>query len=106
MSKVSTRPPAVERIAGWSARHRKTAVVGWLVLIVAAVFAGSLLGNHSPLNSNDPGEAGRAEVALNKSGVQQDSESVLIQSRSGATLAGSADFRQSVADVAAALRTL
>ena len=27
------RTPAVETIAGWSARHRKTAVFGWLALV-------------------------------------------------------------------------
>ena len=36
------RPPAVEAIAGWSARHRKTAVFGWLAL-VATVVRGVLL---------------------------------------------------------------
>ena len=35
-----TRPPIVERIAGWSARHRKTAVLGWFLLVVA-VFVGT-----------------------------------------------------------------
>ena len=39
------RPPAsdrlrrVERIAGWSVRHRKTAVLGWLLLVVAHYLA-------------------------------------------------------------------
>src|SRR5215471_15214741 len=36
---LGPRGPAVERIAGWSATHRKTAVIGWLHL-VAAVFVG------------------------------------------------------------------
>ena len=31
------RPNLTERVAGWSARHRKTAVFGWL-LLVAAIF--------------------------------------------------------------------
>ncbi|MBV9379400.1 MAG: hypothetical protein JO242_01840, partial [Streptosporangiaceae bacterium] len=30
--------PFAERMAGWSARHRRTAVLGWLIL-VAVVFA-------------------------------------------------------------------
>jgi len=34
------RAPIVERVAGWSARHRKTAVFGWLLLVVAAVVIG------------------------------------------------------------------
>ena len=36
---LGPRGPVVERIAGWSATHRKTAVISWL-LLVAAVFAG------------------------------------------------------------------
>jgi len=34
------RAPYTERIAGWSARHRKTAVLGWLALTAAAFFGG------------------------------------------------------------------
>ena len=39
-----SRGPLVERIAGWSAAHRKTAVFGWLLLVVIAVMAGQMLG--------------------------------------------------------------
>jgi len=105
MSKVTARPPVVERIAGWSARHKKTAVFGWLALIVAAVVIGGLTSG-TPRKSYSPGEAGRAEQALEASGVSQISENVLVQSRSGGTFTGDADFRQGVSDVAAALRTL
>ena len=35
------RGPVVERIAGWSARHKKTAVFGWLALVA---FPGTILG--------------------------------------------------------------
>ena len=31
------KPPVTERIAGWSIRHRKAVVLGWL-LLVAAIF--------------------------------------------------------------------
>src|SRR5215469_16906440 len=70
--------PVVERIAGWSARHRKTAVFGWLLLVICAVAIGQLLGTKN-LPSFDPGQAGRAERILNQPGVvQRPSESVLI----------------------------
>ena len=29
------RRPGVEAIAGWSARHRKTAIFGWLAFVIA-----------------------------------------------------------------------
>src|SRR6266851_1032729 len=38
------RGPLVERIAGWSAGHRKTAVLGWLVLVAAVFVAGQVIG--------------------------------------------------------------
>ena len=77
-----TQRPMVERVAGWSARHRKTAVVGWLLLVVAALVIGQRLGTHN-VNSYDPGQAGRAERVLDRPVVQQPAvESVLVQARS------------------------
>jgi putative drug exporter of the RND superfamily len=99
--------PVVERIAGWSVRHRKTAVLGWLLLVIGAIMVGSLLGTKN-LSSYDPGQAGQAERVLDRPGVvQPDAESVLIQSRSpGRTFAGDPELRQAAAQVAAALRRM
>ena len=36
------RGPLVERVAAWSAAHRKTAVFGWLALVIAAAAIGQL----------------------------------------------------------------
>src|SRR5215475_4427275 len=66
--RTGARPPVVERIAGWSARHRAIALVGWLLLVAGAVVIGNTLGTKS-LNSYDPGEAGRAERVLSSPGV-------------------------------------
>ena len=41
------RAPVIERIAGWSARHRKTAVFGWLALVAVIFVAGQALGTKS-----------------------------------------------------------
>jgi RND superfamily putative drug exporter len=71
--------PLIEATAGWSARHKKTAVFGWLLLVVAAVVIGQHFGSTS-VKSYDPGQSGQAERVLNRPGVQQPaSESVLIQ---------------------------
>src|SRR5258707_15414181 len=64
-TKRPARAPIVERVAGWSARHRKTAVFGWLLLVVVAVAVGHQLGT-SNVNSYDPGQAGRAERGLHR----------------------------------------
>ncbi len=50
-TKPPARAPIVERVAGWSARHRKTAVFGWLLLVVVAVAVGHQEGNPTPLRA-------------------------------------------------------
>src|SRR6516165_10762941 len=101
------RAPVVERIAGWSARHRKTALFGWLLLVVGAVMIGSMLGTKN-LNSYDPGQAGRAERVLARPGVVQPaSETVLIQARSGTrTVASDPEIRRAIRQVTAALAAM
>src|SRR6266568_1190367 len=106
-TKRPARAPIVERVAGWSAIHRKTAVFGWLLLVVVAVAVGHQLGTSS-VNSYDPGESGRAERVLDRPVVQQpDAESVLIQGRSPGQVYGSdPEIRQAVREVVAALMAL
>jgi putative drug exporter of the RND superfamily len=101
------RAPIVERVAGWSARHRKTAVFGWLLLVVAAVIAGQQIKAPN-VTSYDPGQAGQAERILNRPVVQQpDSESVLVQGRTASqTFGHDPEIRQAVREVVAALRAL
>jgi len=102
------RRPVVERIASWSIKHRKTAVLGWL-LLVAAVF---LIGQHvgtSNVNSYDPGQSGQAERTLDRLNVKgaPPAESVLIQARNpAARFATDPALRRAVADVVAALHRL
>jgi putative drug exporter of the RND superfamily len=99
-----TSAPVVERVAGWSARHRKTALLGWLLLVAGAVMISSMLGTKN-LNSYDPGQAGQAERVLARPGVvQPDTETVLIQARSGtATVASDPEIRRAIRQVTAAL---
>jgi putative drug exporter of the RND superfamily len=101
------RRPGVEAIAGWSARHRKTAIFGWLALVAVAYVIGQLLGSPS-LPQNDLGQAGQAEQTLQRLGVAApSSEEVLIQARTpGATFATDPAMRQAVSQVTAALSRL
>jgi putative drug exporter of the RND superfamily len=101
------RRPLVERVAGWSTAHRKSAVLGWLLLVVAAVLVGQLLGTKN-LQSYDPGQAGRAERILNQPGTRTPpGENVLIQARTaGQTFASDPQLRQAVRDVVTTLRRL
>ncbi len=102
-----TRAPIVERIAGWSARHRKTAVLGWLALVAVVFVGGQMIGTKN-LPSYDAGRSGSAERVLDRIGfTSPPAESVLIQARRhGATYPASAEMRRAVAEVAAALRAL
>ena len=105
--KQPAHAPVVERMAGWSVRHRKTAVFGWLLLVIAAVVIGQKVGT-SNINSYDPGQAGQAERVLNRPVVQQpDSESVLVQGRSASqTYGNDPEIHEAVRQVVAALRAL
>jgi putative drug exporter of the RND superfamily len=102
-----TRAPVVERVAGWSARHRIVVVVGWLLLVAAAFTVGQHLGVTNT-NDYDPGQAGQAERVLNEPGVlQPDHESVLIRARSLAeTFGNDREVRQVTQDVVTALSRL
>jgi len=60
-----TRRPVTERVADWSARHRKTAVFGWLLLVAAVFMAGQATGSRQ-LPQYDAGQSGRAERVLNQ----------------------------------------
>ena len=73
--------PLVERVACWSARHRKTAVGVWLAFVAAAFIAGQF-ATGTAVQQYDPGQAGRAEQVLTRLGVvTPPSESVLIEAR-------------------------
>jgi RND superfamily putative drug exporter len=101
------RRPVVERIAGWSARHRKTVVLGWLVIVAAVFVAGQMTGT-SHVSSYDPGQSGQAERTLTMLKVSgpPPAESVLIQARGGARFTDNPAMRQATRQVVAALRRL
>ncbi len=100
------RPPVTERVAGWSARHRKTAVFGWLLLVAAIFVTGQVLGAKN-LPQYDAGQSGQAERVLNQVAPAQYNayaETVLIQARTpGARFATDPAMRAAARQVAAAL---
>ena len=99
--------PLVERAARWSIRHRKTAVLGWLLLVGAAILAGQLMGTQG-VPQYDPGQAGHGEQILHQLNVSSPpAESVLIQQRvpspAGHEPGVSHQLRRAMDQVAAAL---
>jgi RND superfamily putative drug exporter len=101
------KSPVTERVAGWSARHRIIAVVGWLLLVAAAFTLGQHMGQGN-VKSYDPGQAGQAERVLNRPVVQSPpQEQVLVAGRApGQTYANDSDVRQAVSEVVSALKGL
>jgi RND superfamily putative drug exporter len=88
------------RLGRWSAGHWKTAVFGWLALVVVAFAVVVAFGtkNVDP-NTAGPGESGRMDKILDAGFKQPAGESVLIQSRS--VRVGDAAFTAAIEDVVA-----
>src|SRR5258708_8096130 len=101
------RSPLVERIAGWSARHHKTAVFGWLALVAAVFLGGQALGTQSQ-PAYDAGQTGQAEQTMHRLGVVVPAvENVLIQARApGHAFAADPAIRQAARQVTTALAAL
>jgi RND superfamily putative drug exporter len=69
----------IERIAGWSMRHRALAIGGWLALVAVAVLATSLVSGPSAVTA-DPGESGAVKSVLNaQKNYEPVLENVLVQ---------------------------
>ena len=100
--------PFTERVADWSARHRKTVVFGWLLLVALVFLGGQAFGSKS-LPQYDWGQAGQADRVLNQVAPAEYSaysEAVLIQARApGARFGTDPTMRQAASQVAVALAT-
>ncbi len=68
------------RAGRWSAAHWKTATVGWIAFVVAAVAIGGAIGTKHIDDDGAPGESGRMARILDDSFVSPAEESVLVQS--------------------------
>lgn len=83
---MKTRLGTAAAMGAWSARHRKTAVFGWLLFVVLAACLGGVHGSTEVKESEAmPGQVSRAARILDDAGLKSPaSETVLVQS---ATLA-------------------
>jgi uncharacterized membrane protein YdfJ with MMPL/SSD domain len=94
----SSGPRGIASRAGvWSAKHRKTAIWGWLAFVFLALAIGNAVGTKTLEHTQTGvGESGRADQTIADAAPEHAQEMVLIQS-SGAT-AGSPAFNVVVAD--------
>ncbi|HEY8029957.1 MAG TPA: MMPL family transporter [Gaiellaceae bacterium] len=74
------------RAGRWSAAHWKTATVGWLALVIAAVALGTIAGSKQLTDAeNSTGETARAERILAGAGFANvATEAVIVQSKATA----------------------
>ncbi len=100
MSATRQHSNLAARLGRWSAGHWKTAVFGWLALVVVAFGMSSAIGVKTiDKNTAGPGESGRMDRILDAGFKLPASESVLIQSTSAR--AGTPAFDAAVRDVVA-----
>ena len=73
------------RAGKWSATHRKTAIIGWLVFVVAAVMIGGAVGTKQIADEDlGTGSSKAADQTIEDAFPNQVTESVLVQSSDGA----------------------
>jgi uncharacterized membrane protein YdfJ with MMPL/SSD domain len=88
------------RFGRWSAHHWKTAVIGWIVFVVASVALGSAIGTKKLSDANSGvGSSGHADKVLDREFPRPASEQVLVQSKSSTVR--DPGFRAAVNDVSA-----
>src|SRR4051812_113371 len=87
------------RAGRWSARHRKTAILGWIAFVVLATVLGGSIGQRNvPDAELGNGESKRGDMIADAAGYpDRTREQVLIQGR-GATTAGDPAVTAAVRD--------
>jgi len=83
-----------ERAARWSVSHRRRAIVGWLVFVIAAVAIGGSIGTNTlSIADSGIGESGRADRTLGEHGfATPPTERILV--RGAGAEAAAADLAQ------------
>src|SRR5215216_2407782 len=97
---MSRSPGGIAARAGrWSARHKKTAILGWLAFVVIALIAGNLAGTKEPTDADSfDGESRAAAKIVEDAGFSEAAgEMVLLQSKTLTVKDGK--FRAAVGDV-------
>jgi uncharacterized membrane protein YdfJ with MMPL/SSD domain len=93
------------RMGGWSAQHRKAAILGWFAFVIVAFALGNATGTTEiDQDTSGVGESGRADRILDAGFNLPAAESVLIQSNT--LVATDPAFRAAVQDVVARVSKL
>jgi uncharacterized membrane protein YdfJ with MMPL/SSD domain len=93
------------RMGGWSAQHRKTAIIGWFAFVIVAFALGNATGTTEiDQDTSGVGESGRADRILDAGFNLPAAETVLVQSDT--LVATDPAFRAAVQDVVARVSKL
>ena len=66
-------------LGSWSARHRISAIVGWLLLVIVAMLIGSAVGQVTMTQAEyGAGESGQAQWLLTNAGVAQPAQELVL----------------------------
>ena len=96
---LNTKRNIAARAGRWSARHRKTAIFGWLAFVIVAFMVGGMTGTNNIENKDSGvGESGAAMKAMSDAFPDEKAgEQVLLQSKK--LSASDPAFKAAVADV-------
>ena len=92
------------RAGRWSSTHRKTAIFGWLALVVLSLAIGGAVGTNN-LKDEDQGtgQSRSAQQIVNDNFPKKGDENILIQTRSGSLNPSSPQIKSAVGDVVGAV---
>jgi uncharacterized membrane protein YdfJ with MMPL/SSD domain len=91
-------------LGGWSARHRLSAIGGWLLLVVVTMLIGGAVGQVTMTQAEyGTGESGRAEQLLARAGVAQPARELVLV-RSATATAATSGFQSAVRAVLSGVR--
>ena len=92
------------RAGRWSAQHRRTAILGWILFVVIATLLGGKVGqNDLDDSARGSGESKRGDMIIEAAGFpERAGEQVLVQGK-GSLTAGDAEVTAAVQDVVSRL---
>jgi len=95
------------RAGRWSAQHRKPAILGWILFVIAATLVGGKVGQHDiPDSATGNGESKRGDMIIDAANFRrQTGEQVLVQGK-GSLGARDPQVRAGVEAVVARLRRI
>src|SRR4051812_3718823 len=82
MPATSSNRSIAARAGSWSARHKKTAIFGWIAFVLASLALGGAIGTKE-LKDTDTGagDSGRADKIIDREFPSHSEESILVQSK-------------------------